>query len=96
MTARAELLVPEGWTPARGARVGVLPAKDTPAVPGRWYLIDRAPGGWWAQPNDDAARTWATRNPNALTSGCLEVAGRRLVPFGHAPRPSTAKARRSS
>lgn len=93
--SRAELLVPEGWAPRRGAHVSILATKDAPAIPGRWYLFERAPGGWWAQPNDDSARVWAKRNPNAVTMGCLEVAGRRLVPHGHKPRPP-ATSRRAS
>jgi len=95
MSARGTLLVPEGWTPRRGSVVAILAAKDVPAIPGRWFVFERAPGGWWAQPRDDTARAWAQRNPHAVTSGCIEVPGRRLVPFGHAPRPpATSGARR--
>lgn len=90
MSTRAELLVPEGWAPRRGSVVGILKTKDEPAVPGRWYLFERSPHGageWWAMPRDDDARAWAKRNPNAMTQGSMSVSGRRLVPFGHAPRP---------
>lgn len=85
MSGRAELLVPDGWKPKPGARCIVQPSKDIPSPPGGvWRVIDRAPSpnAWWLQPADDDARTWAAKWPNAMTQGCVEVAGRLLVPPG--------------
>lgn len=79
---RAELLVPEGWKPRPGIRVQVRPSKDEPSPLGVWRVIDRTPGGWWLQPSDDRARGWAQHWPNAVTQGCVEVAGKLLVPPG--------------
>jgi hypothetical protein len=93
--SRAELLVPEGWQPTRGARVAILPTRDEPAIPGAWRLIDRSNGGpgphWWAQPADDDARAWAQRHPARIVQGCLDVKGLRCVPPGTTPRPSSSR-----
>lgn len=81
--SRAELLVPEGWKPKPGARVRVLPSKDVPHPPsGVWRVIDRGPStnGWWLMPVDQAAKDWAAHWPNAITQGCIEIAGRLLAP----------------
>lgn len=95
--SRTELLVPEGWKPARGARVSVLPHTDEPVPPaGVWRIIDRSAGEpgphWWAQPVDDAARAWAAGHPARILQGCLEVKGLRCVPPGHRPRPTSTRA----
>jgi hypothetical protein len=97
--SRADLLVPEGWKPARGARVSVLPHVDEPVPPaGVWRIIDRSAGDpgphWWAQPHDDAARAWAQAHPSRIVQGCLEVKGLRLVPPGTVPRPKSGGGRR--
>jgi hypothetical protein len=94
---RAELLVPDGWRPARGNRVTVLASKDDPRPPaGVWRVVDRAPAGWWLIPHDDTAREWARRWPNQVTQGCVEVSGRRLIPPGHTPRSSAPAAPRGT
>ena len=83
---RSELLVPDGWSPARNARVIVLPHADEPVPPaGVWRIIDRSSGEpgphWWLQPYDEPARVWAAGHASRITSGCLEVKGLRLAPF---------------
>lgn len=89
------MLVPDGWAPRRGSRVIVHPTRDDPDPPaGRWHLFEKSPDGpgwWWAQPVDDESRAWAARHPRKLTSGCLSVAGNRLTPPGHKPRPVERK-----
>ncbi len=90
MSGRAELLVPEGWAPRIGSRVTILPHRDDPVpAPGVWRVIDRAPeaSSWWLTPVDDKARDWAAAHPARVVSRCLSIAGRRLVPPGHKPRP---------
>lgn len=85
MTARAELLIPDGWRPKPGTRVSVRSSKDVPHPPGGvWRVIDRgpSPSGWWLQPADDKAREWAKHWPHQLTQGCVEMSGRLLVPPG--------------
>jgi hypothetical protein len=96
--SRAELLVPQGWAPRRGSIVEILPHRDEPVPPsGVWRIIERAPDEpgphWWAQPHDEAARSWAARHPRRIVQGCLVVKGLRLVPPGHAPRPPERKSR---
>jgi hypothetical protein len=91
---RAQLLAPDGWKPARGGRVQFLDAKDSPAPAGTWYLVDRAPDGWWCKPHDEAARRWLARHPTQAVQGHLALngrqgaPGRRMVPAGYAPRPA--------
>jgi hypothetical protein len=97
--SRAELLVPEGWTPRRGSLVTVLASRDEPYPPrGTWRVFDRSNGEpgphWWALPVDDEARTWADGHPSRIVSGCLELKGARLVPPGHKPRPAERKGAR--
>lgn len=85
MTARTELLIPDGWKPRPGSRVTVLPSKDVPSPPtGLWRVLDRgpSPSGWWLMPADDKAREWAAHWPNAMTQACIDIAGRLLVPPG--------------
>lgn len=74
--SRAEKLVPEGWTPRRGYRVEFTDTKDSPAPAGRWYVIDRAPDGWWVKPSDDAARWWLAQHPEQRVQGHLALDGR--------------------
>lgn len=85
MSGRAELLIPEGWKPARNVRVRVLAHRDDNAPPaGVWRIVDRSNGDpgphWWAQPIDETARRWAEQHPGRITSGCVEVKGLRCVP----------------
>ena len=94
--SRADLLVPEGWKPARGARVTVLASRDEPYPPrGVWRIIDRSSSGpgawWWAVPVDDEARAWADAHPARIVSRCIDLNGLRLVPPGHKPRPVERK-----
>lgn len=82
---RAELLVPDGWKPARNVRVRILPHADEPDPPaGVWRIIDRSSGEpgphWWALPHDDAAHLWAQGHASRIVSGCLEVKGLRCAP----------------
>lgn len=88
--SRAELLVPEGWAPRIGSTVAILPHRDDPVpAPGAWRVVDRAPepSHWWITPVDDLARSWADAHPQRVTSRCLAMPSRRLVPPGHRPRP---------
>lgn len=87
--SRAERLVPAGWAPRPGYTVQLCDAPDSPGPPGRWYVIDRSPDGWWIRPADEAARCWAAMVPGQMLQGCLTmdgrrgVPGRRMVPAGH-------------
>lgn len=81
--SRAELLIPDGWKPAPGMRVQILTSKDRPLPPaGTWRIIDRGPStnGWWLMPANEPARQWASKWPNEMVQGCLEVVGRLLAP----------------
>lgn len=83
--SRAELLLPDGWRPARNMRVRILPHPDEPQPPaGVWRLLDRSNGfpgpHWWAMPHDDAAHWWVEQHPSRIVSGCLEVKGLRCAP----------------
>lgn len=89
--SRAELLLPAGWAPRAGRLVELIDAPDSPAPPGRWRILDAAPGGWWIQPADDAARAWAAGHPQQMLQGCLTSLDgrqgcpeRRMVPPGYA------------
>jgi len=86
--SRADLLVPEGWSPARNVRVIVMPHPvEEPRPPaGVWRIIDRSAGEpgphWWLQPHDDIARRWAEVHPDRIVQGCVEAKGLRLAPPG--------------
>jgi len=98
VSGRTDLLVPEGWKPARNVRVIVLPHTDEPVPPaGVWRIVDRSAGTpgphWWAQPVDEPAQRWAQRHPGRIVSGCLEIKGLRCVPPGTPmpDRPTSGK-----
>ena len=82
MTSRAERLVPDGWTPRRGYSVAFVDTAESPAPPGRWFVVEQAPdpGCWWVKPTDDTARAWLAAHPEQRLMGHLQLDGHRGAP----------------
>ena len=76
MSTRAERLVPDGWVPRRGYVVEFVDTKDSPAPPGRWFIVDRSPDGWWCKPSGDVAHRWLAAHPEQRVQGHLALDGR--------------------
>lgn len=53
-------------------------AEPTEHIPGTWYVIEKAPTGWWLRPSNVAAIAWTGAHQDRMVSGCLQAETRHL------------------